>query len=130
MPTLFNDETEGAGVGERGPVRALQAWQYLIARAANRQIVRYKELRDLMDYPNDNPLAGILGCVAYYCMQHDLPPLTVIVVNRHGEPGGGFPIPAGATIGQLREDVFEYPWFKLMPPTIDEFAEARRLARE
>ncbi|CAB1062333.1 hypothetical protein D1BOALGB6SA_7109 [Olavius sp. associated proteobacterium Delta 1] len=65
----------------------MQAWQYLIGKAANRQIVKYDELRELMRYPTINPLASILGCIMYFCEQNGLPPLTTIVVNRYEVSG-------------------------------------------
>lgn len=52
----FNDVVEGAGTGEKSAIRVLQAWHYLIGKAANRQIVKYDELRRLMEYPNNHRL--------------------------------------------------------------------------
>ncbi len=125
MPRMFNDEVEAAGAGQKSQLRALQAWIYLLGKATNRQLVLYPELSAIMGYGDERPLARILGFVAYYCQEHGLPPLTVIVVNRFGEPGGGFPNPDNLSLGQLREQVYGYNWFGLMPPTIDEFEEAR-----
>ncbi|MCX5896339.1 MAG: hypothetical protein NTZ51_10985 [Proteobacteria bacterium] len=65
MIKKFNEMTDSADSGDKSAVRALQAWQYLIAKAANRQIVQYEELRVLMDYPTSNPLASILGCIMF-----------------------------------------------------------------
>jgi hypothetical protein len=103
----------------------LQAWQFLIGKAANRQIAKYDELRELMGYPTNNPLSSILGCIMFYCEQNDLPPLTIIVVNRHGVPGEGFTAEKLINYHQRRENVFNYEWFKIIPPTIDEFQQAR-----
>lgn len=44
MLQRFTQLAEAAGPGERSAVRATQAWPYLIARAHNRQTVRYLEL--------------------------------------------------------------------------------------
>ena len=128
MISFFDDITNEAETGGKSSVRALQAWQYLIGKAANRQIVKYEELRTLMGYPTSNPLASILGCIMFYCEQNDLPPLTLIVVNRHGIPGEGFTAEEMDDYHQRREDVFNYNWFSLIPPTIDEFQEARENA--
>jgi len=38
----------------------LQAWQFLIARASNRRIIRYEALRHVMAYDDDRPLFSIL----------------------------------------------------------------------
>lgn len=128
MVSIFDDVTNEADTGRKSAVRALQAWQYLIGSAANRQIVKYDELRVLMGYPTNNPLASILGCIMFFCEQNDLPPLTIIVVNRRGVPGEGFTAEEMKDYHQRREDVFDYNWFKIIPPTIDEFQEAREHA--
>ena len=122
----FNQMTEEAGAGEKSAVRALQAWQYLIGKATNRQIVQYKELRILMDYPTSNPLTPALGCIMFYCEQNNLPPLTLIVVNKFGIPGEGFTVEQIEDYHQRREDVFNFPWFKLVPPTVAELSAARK----
>jgi hypothetical protein len=124
MTRWFTDVTNAAETGEKSSVRALQAWQYLIARASNRQIVKYDELRELMEYPDNRPLSSILGCIAYYCIQQQLPPLTLIVVNQSGIPGEGFPGEQTANWHQLREDVFNHPWYRMVPPTMNELREA------
>lgn len=125
MLKMFNDMTDSAGSGEKSAVRALQAWQYLIAKAANRQMVQYEELRILMDYPTSNPLAPILGCIMFWCEQNKLPPLTLLVVNKSGVPGEGFIAESLLNYHQRREDVFNCQWYKIVPPSINEFKEAR-----
>lgn len=125
---MFDEVTNKAETGRKSAVRALQAWQYLIGKAANRQIVKYDELRELMGYPTNNPLSSILGCIMFFCEQNNLPPLTIIVVNRHGVPGEGFTAEEMENYHQRREDVFNCNWFKIIPPTIEEFQEAREHA--
>lgn len=124
MLRWFTDEANAAGSGAKAAVRALQAWQYLIAKAANRQIAQYEELRQLMEYPTSNPLASILGCIMFYCEQAELPPLTLIVVNQSGVPGGGFTTERLQDYHHRREDVFNYPWYRMVPPTVSELQEA------
>ncbi len=128
MYKLFDDVVESAETGVKSAVRALQAWQYLIGRATNRQIVRYDELRVLMGYADNRPTGVILGCIMFYCQQNELPPLTLIVVNQSGVPGEGFSAEALEDYHQRREDVFDFPWFKVVPPTIEEFQQARENA--
>lgn len=128
MVSMFDEVTNKAETGRKSAVRALQAWQYLIGKAANRQIVKYDELRELMGYPTNNPLSSILGCIMFFCEQNNLPPLTIIVVNRHGVPGEGFTAEEMENYHQRREDVFNCNWFKIIPPTIEEFQEAREHA--
>jgi len=52
------------------------------------------------------------------------PPLTVLVVNRTGEPGGGLPL-GGKTVGEQRERVFAFDWFDIEPPESDDFLQTR-----
>ncbi len=125
MVRRFKKETDSAKDGRKSAIRALQAWQYLIGKAAVRQIVQYDELRLMMEYPTCNPLVHILGCIMYYCEQNGLPPLTLLVVNKSGEPGEGFTAEDPGNYDQRREDVFNFPWFKIVPPSIDDFQEAR-----
>jgi hypothetical protein len=125
----FDELAKEAEVGEKSAVRALQAWIYLIAKASNRQLVTYKELCKLMGYQNAKPLGWILGCIMFYCEQNDLPPLTIIVVNEKGVPGSGFTSVNWEEYHQAREEVFSYPWYKLVPPLIEDFKEARERAK-
>ncbi len=124
MPVKFNDAVSSADSGMKSAIRAQQAWQYLIGKASNRQISQYEELRALMGYPTSNPLAVILGCIMFYCEQNDLPPLTIIVVNKDGVPGEGFTAEKMKNYHRRREDVFNFPWYKMVPPTAEELRQA------
>ncbi|UQN10674.1 hypothetical protein [Deinococcus sp. QL22] len=126
MPLTFNDavNSKPEGTGQRSAWRALQAWQYLIGRAHNRQMVRYGELSGLMDYANNQALTSVLNNIMQYCRQHALPPLTILVVNQEGVPGAGFTTVNSKTPYREQEEVFAYPWFKLVPPTPEDFQAA------
>lgn len=124
MTRLFTNEANNAETGKKSAVRALQAWQYLISKAANRQIVKYDELKELMEYPTNKPLSSILGCIMHYCIQKKLPSLTIIVVNKKGIPGKGFTAEELENYHHKREKVFEFSWYKIVPPTIGEFRKA------
>lgn len=108
------------------PKRALQIWQILISKAANRQTLTYGMLANLLGFQGAGTLAPILGHIMYYCQQNQLPPLTVIVVNQTtGLPGIGL-----TTVNDLhaeRENVFNFEWFALYPPSPDELQEAYKL---
>ncbi len=124
MPVQFDDAVNSADSGMKSAIRAQQAWQYLIGKAFNRQISRYEELRELMGYRTSNPLGVILGCIMFYCEQNNLPPLTIIVVNKDGIPGEGFTAEKLKNYHKRREDVFNFPWYTLMPPTAEELRQA------
>ena len=128
MYKFFDNVVEKADIGNKSPVRALQAWQYLIGKAANRQLVKYDELKELMGYSDNRPMGSILGCIMFYCEQNRMPPLTLIVVNKSGNPGGGFTAESLKNYPKRREAVFDFPWYKVIPPTIDEFQQAKENA--
>lgn len=118
------------GTGQRSAIRATQAWAYLIGRARNRQLVRYAELGEVMDVSILVSLGYSLDNIQQYCRQHNLPPLTGIVVNADGVPGNGYQV-GGASAHPYRdqEAVFAYPWFKIVPPTVAEFRTAMAWAK-
>ena len=125
MYEFFDNVVDKATVGNKSSVRALQAWQYLIGKAANRQLVQYDELSELMGYPDNRPMGSILKCIMFYCEQNNMPPLTLIVVNKSGVPGSGFTAEVLKNYPQRREAVFDFSWYKIIPPTIDEFQQAK-----
>lgn len=107
------------------PARAVQAWQILVGMAMNRQTVTYKGLSVLM-YKKDaaGVLNRILGHIAFYCIEHELPALTSIVVGKkRGRPGSEIPLDSLAFDAE-REKVYEYDWYNVYPPTEDEFSSA------
>lgn len=107
------------------PRRAVQAWQILISAAMNRQTHTYTSLSILMyKKPAQGVLSSILGHIAFYCNQNDLPPLTVLVVNESGLPGSD--IPVSEDLNSLREAVYKYDWYDLYPPSEEELIEAHR----
>lgn len=117
MPEYFDDH-------RHWPHRALQIWLILIGMALNRQLPTYKEVSLIMGYKGCGVLDETLGHIAYYCLQNGLPALTTLVVNDEtGEPGEEIPI-AREDICTQRADVYKYEWYKLIPPTPDELAEA------
>ncbi|HKM63040.1 MAG TPA: hypothetical protein VJY39_11175 [Acidisphaera sp.] len=109
------------------PARALQAWQILIGHAMNRQTTTYLGLSRLM-YRKDAPgvLDEILGHIAFWCIDSGLPPLTSIVVGKHrGTPGADIPIDP-ATIDAQRENVYDYDWYDVYPPSETELMAAHK----
>jgi hypothetical protein len=125
----FDELVNDADTGKKSVIRAVQAWQYLIAKATNRQLVRYDELADLMGYPDNRPLFHILGFIMWYCSQNSLAPLTGIVVNKDGTPGPGFTEVAREDLDRKREDVFSTKWFQISPPSIEEYENAHQRSK-
>ncbi len=100
------------------PLRAVQAWQILVGMAMRRQTDTYKGLSHLM-YQKDAPgvLDEILGHIAYYCIDNELPALTSIVVAKgRGTPGQEIPVDLD-TIDAEQEKVYDYDWYDVKPPS-------------
>jgi hypothetical protein len=103
------------------PARAVQAWQILVGAAMSRQTLTYKGLARMM-YHRDaqGVLDHILGHIAFYCIDNDLPPLTSIVVGLgRGTPGHDIPIDL-TKIDTEREKVYARDWYDIYPPSADE----------
>jgi hypothetical protein len=112
--------------GERGYVgresRAQQIYQILVSAAHNRQIMTYKLLAELVGFGGSGVFADMLGCIASWCNEHKLPPLTSLVVNeKTGLAGHGIPVKKAH---MYREKVYALEWFKVVPPTREELRRA------
>ena len=115
MPKLFSDNPSF-------PTRALQIWQILISKAANRQTMTYGQLADMLGFGGAGTLADMLGHIMFYCQQKKLPPLSALVVNKDtGLPGLGLDI---NDLHAEREAVFKFDWYGIYPPTPEEFKQA------
>lgn len=111
------------------PARAVQCWQIVVGKAMNRQTLTYKGLSELMyGKPAAGVLNEILGHVAFYCIDNELPPLTAIVVNSGGAPGHGIPADL-ETIDARREEVYAFDWYDVYPPSEDDLAASFKRAR-
>jgi len=107
------------------PDRAVQAWQILIVAAANRQTLTYEGLSKLMYKKKAaGVLDRILGHIAYYCNDNDLPPLTSVVVGKgRGTPGEDIPMNL-QEFDARREDVYAEDWYDVYPPSATALKEA------
>jgi hypothetical protein len=129
MYKRFSDVVADAESGRKSVIRAVQAWQYLITKAHNRQIVRYDDVAQVMGYTDNRPLSAILNYIMVYCSQNSLPSLSIIVVNKDGTPGTGFTEISRHDLDRGREAVFACDWYEIIPPTVDEFYEAYVLSK-
>lgn len=98
--------------------RAQQIWLILIAAAAGRQIVTYGQLAAVIGIKGSQPVINPLYHIKYWCEENELPPLTVIVVNKKaGKPGSGMGLD---DVDTAQQEVFQYPWYRVVPPTVEE----------
>jgi hypothetical protein len=100
--------------------RASQIWAVLAWAAKNRQTLTYSHLSKLIGV-SPVGLGPFLDPIYVYCCQENLPPLTVIVVQKgSGLPGPGFSM-NGADHARACMDVYEYDWLEHGNPGPDAF---------
>lgn len=98
--------------------RAIQIYQILVGAAHRREILTYQILAKLIGYKGAGVLDRQLGHLMYWCSQNNLPPLTVLVVNKStGLPGWG--LVEAVDLNSDRERVFNFNWYELVPPTVE-----------
>lgn len=112
------------------PARALQAWIILVGAAMNRQTLTYEGLSEKMYKKKAaGVLDKILGHIAFYCIEQDLPLLPSIVVGKgRGTPGLAIPLNAAA-LDTTRERVYAHDWYDEYPPTAEQLAAALQRAK-
>ncbi|HHC7144408.1 hypothetical protein [Vibrio parahaemolyticus] len=94
--------------------RALQIWNLLICAARERKSYTYGDVAQILGMGGAGVMAQFLDLIMRYCDKNDLPPLTVLVVNKDtGLPGAGLTTLEEVNID--RERVFKENWFKLEP---------------
>jgi hypothetical protein len=103
--------------------RALQIYQVLICATHNRQILTYELLGKMIGAPHFS-LGPHLEHILRYCKNNELPPLTVLVVQKSGDkPGPG--MTASEDPNQDRERVYAHNWFAMQPLTLGMFQQAK-----
>ena len=97
--------------------RAVQIYQVLICAAHHRATMTYPMLGGMIGLPAQ-ALGPHLEHIQSYCLENDLPPLTVLVVKTSGgRPGSGFH--TAEDVDRARESVFVHNWFGMPPITPD-----------
>lgn len=69
--------------------RARLAWAVLTTVAQNHETISYGQLGAAIGV-HHRAIRYVLGPIQDYCMEEDLPPLTILVNNTSGIPGSGF----------------------------------------
>lgn len=102
--------------------RAAQIWPCLVLAAHNRQTLSYDLLSRMIGVPRP-ALGQLLEPIQSYCLVHDLPPLTALVVSdTTGMPGVGFV--AAQDIPGTHVRVFNYDWLSHAAPSPADLAAA------
>ena len=102
--------------------RATQIWSILAFAARSRQVLNYGILSRMTGILPHH-LGQFLEPVQSYCLFHNLPPLTAIVVQEStGLPGLGFSASENVALSQMR--VFAEEWWGREVPRAQHFEEA------
>lgn len=90
--------------------RAQQLWPILALAARNRQVLTYRIIQQATGLVRPS-IGQMLSPIQNYCLNNDLPPLTILVVrDKSGIPGDGFI--AAEDIPKAQQDVFAFDWLK------------------
>lgn len=97
--------------------RAALAWTVLTGLAKqNKSEITYGELGASIGI-HHRAVRFVLGVLLDYCEESELPPLTVLVVNKTSrQPGAGFISWYGDFVEQAREAVLLYKWSSMRNP--------------
>ena len=102
--------------------RAAQIWSVLALAARNRQVLSYGLVSKLIGVPQAG-LGQLLEPIQSYCLLHNLPPLTILVVSEQtGMPGAGFI--AANDIPSTQQQVFAFDWLGHGAPQPERLADA------
>ena len=100
--------------------QAVQVWQVLISGAYYRQTLTYTLLGERIGL-DPSALTEPLAMVGRYCSMKQLPPLAVLVVRSDaGTPAED--ITWATDVDFAREAVYQLEWYKLKPPSANDFA--------
>jgi putative restriction endonuclease len=95
--------------------RAQKAWIKLVELAKSQKNCSYKELGDFIGI-HHRPVRYPLELIQNYCLNNNLPPITILVVNGSGKPGSGFIAADENKFSEKTKDVFAYNWDNIENP--------------
>ena len=96
----------------------------LALAARNRQIITYDMLGRITGM-HAAGLGSVLEHIQSWCLEHKLPPLSALVVNKGtGLPSEGFV--AATNVPRAFMGVFEHDWFNEACPTPEQLDQVRR----
>ncbi len=104
--------------------RACQIWAILAWAATNRQSLTYGHVSKLIGVPTSG-LGQLLEPIQSYCLINNMPPLTILVVQKEtGLPGSGFTGASALDYAKAQIDVFAMNWLEHGNPQPEKFEEA------
>jgi hypothetical protein len=108
--------------GARVYAQAERIWEILTGFVmwSGRRTITYGELAEKMGYETrhaGHTLGRPLELVGRACLETELPPLSVIVVTKLGQPGDEVLIRPGSTVEEDQAEVHETNWLEWQPPS-------------
>lgn len=102
--------------------RAAQIWAVLVMAARTQQVLSYRIVGRLTGLPQHG-VSQPLGPIMRYCIKHNMPPLTSIVINEQsGLPGDGlWEAESPTEMFKAQARVFVFDWFKEDAPKPSDF---------
>src|ERR1700680_4049952 len=106
------------------PAWGLRAYLVLIGCAADRQTVTYDALAHRINTGGPKLVVKPFALIARLCQLQSLPALASLVVEQTtGLPAPGFVAISRDEIPHEQGRVWEFDWYAILPPTIEELAE-------
>ena len=87
--------------------RAGLVWDILVLNAKNKTLISYKDLGDLVEI-HHRVVRYPLDLIQKYCIKNNLPPLSILVVNRNGIRGQGFIQQGNLNILEKKVQIFNW----------------------
>jgi EVE domain/HNH endonuclease len=95
--------------------RAQLAWQILIEVARNKELITYGELGHEMQV-HERAVRFFLELIQTHCLDNDLPPLTILIINQTGKPGKGYIASKIENFDVNKDRVFNFDWTTIANP--------------
>lgn len=95
--------------------RAFRAWPILCERATQGSTITYGQLGAALGI-HHRAVRYVLSLIQDYCLEEQLPPLTILVVNVAGRPGAGFIAFDHDRLNEGLAYVYSYRWPEIANP--------------
>lgn len=95
--------------------RASIGWEILIKLANKKDLTTYGEIAEKMNI-HHRTVRFFLGLIQDFCMKNNLPPLTILVINKKGKQGDGFIASNRDRIQQDLFAVYDFDWESIENP--------------
>lgn len=95
--------------------RAYIGWEILTKLANKKDLTTYGEIAEKINI-HHRTVCFFLGLIQDYCINNNLPPLTILVINKKGKQGDGF---IASNRDRIQQDIFavyDFDWESIGNP--------------